>query len=644
MRGLRTDIQVLRAIAVLSVLAFHFDVPGWHKGFLGVDIFFVISGYLMSGVILREQDEGRFRMGHFYLRRARRLLPAAFATLLCTTLAAPFILTPSMLADYSLQLLGATTFSANIMLWWQSGYFDGEAISKPLLHTWSLALEEQFYFLLPLVLCLCKARWRLWAIVALLIASATACWMQVGADPSGTFYLLHTRAWELLIGAVCAWPARRGRTWQPTFDTAWISLPLIGLAMVHGFDPVHPRGEAWVVCLSTAALILAPSRLLQSDAPWMPPLRWIGDRSYSLYLVHWPLIALARSVWIEGTPPLVQAGLVLASFVLAHGAYVWIEQPLRGMTSARALGLRLLWFILPLAAASGMMWIKLHPPTQHTSPAIDWRTALQPNYGFARRCDQERDFKPHPECQSSAHPRTLVWGDSYAMHLVPALLASAPPGGIVQATRSSCAPLLDMARRMPNEPSHRSTRCLSFNASVLNHLRQAPHIEYVVISARWQYLFTDPVFDARGRLASPSAETVAGSLGRTLQRLHAMGKKVILVSPPASAGPQVNLGLCAERRALGLWTVSPSTDAQCGFPQALHVARHTEVLSMLTQAAGAQGAPLIRIDDATCPQGHCQALIDNMPLYRDAGHLSRDGSRRLGLHMDLASIIEDRAR
>ncbi|MFT3857394.1 MAG: acyltransferase family protein [Aquabacterium sp.] len=644
MRGLRTDIQVLRAIAVLSVLAFHFDVPGLHKGFLGVDVFFVISGYLMSGVILREQDEGRFRMGHFYLRRARRLLPAAFATLLGTTLVAPFILTPSMLADYGQQLLGALTFSANIMLWWQSGYFDGEAISKPLLHTWSLALEEQFYFLLPLVLYLCRPRWRLAAIAALLMASSVACWVQVGPDPSGTFYLLHTRAWELLIGAVCAWPARSGRTYQPALDTAWISLPLIGWAMVHGFDPVHPRGDAWVVCLSTAALILAPSRLLQSEAAWARPLRWIGDRSYSLYLVHWPLIALARSVWMEGTPWPVQAGLLLMSFVLAHGAYVWIEQPLRGMASAQALGQRLLWFIVPLALAGSMMWMKLHPPAQPTSPAVDWHTVLQPNYGFARRCDQERDFKPHPACQSQPHPRTLVWGDSYAMHLVPALLASAPPGGIQQATRSACAPLLDMARRMPDEPAHRASRCLSFNESVLAHLRQSPHIEYVVISARWQYLFTDPVFDAHGHRQSPRTDTVAASLGHTLQRVRAMGKKVILISPPASAGPEINLGLCAERRAMGLWTVSPSTDAHCGFAQARHVAQHAQVLSMLSQAAQDSRTHLIRLDDVTCPKGRCQAFIDGIPLYRDAGHLSREGGRRLGLQMDLASVVARQAR
>jgi peptidoglycan/LPS O-acetylase OafA/YrhL len=663
MRGLRTDIQLLRAMAVLSVLIFHFEVPGLDKGFLGVDIFFVISGYLMSGVIIGEMDLGRFSASRFYLRRARRLLPAAFATLAATTAIVPLVLTPTLLADYQQQLLGALTFSANIFLWQQSGYFDGQASLKPLLHTWSLAVEEQFYLVLPLVLLMVGKRWRLAAMLTLLLGSAAACWWTWHNDPSGAFYLLHTRAWEMLIGslcALCALPSRQDvqgvqdlqrvqdvkASWRPSLDTAWLAIPVLAFSLIQGVDAVHPRGDALLVCLATALLLVAPSRALQSTHAWARPLHWVGDRSYSLYLVHWPLIALAQSVWLEGVPGWVHAALLVMSFLLANLSYVLIEQPFRRMDSAKALAFKMLWLALPFAAASALLWHKAQSPGAQATASShgDWKHLLRPNYGFARQCDQERDYRPKPACASTPRPRTLVWGDSYAMHLVPALLASSPPGGIAQATRSTCAPILDMARQLPQEPASRARRCLAFNQSVLAHLAKSPHIEFVVLSSRWQYFFSDPIVDARGQRVQPNEQAIAHSLADTVRQLRRMGKKVIVLTPPASIGASVNLGLCAERRALDLLTVSPSTDAHCGFPQTLHATRNAQVLSLMNRVAQSADVAVLRLDQATCENGRCVAMFDGVPLYRDAGHLSHAGSSELGRRMDLQGQIERLSR
>jgi peptidoglycan/LPS O-acetylase OafA/YrhL len=644
MRGLRTDIQVLRAIAVLSVLVFHFELPGLQKGFLGVDIFFVISGYLMSGVIMGEMDHGHFSAPAFYLRRARRLLPAALATLLCTTALVPFVLTPSLLRDYAWQLLGTLGFSANLVLWQQSGYFEGPAALKPLLHMWSLSLEEQFYFLLPLVLVLARPRWRLVLLITLLLGSAAACFALQANDPTGTFYLLPTRAWELLMGSLCALPVVQSRASRLLSDRSWIGLLLMAFALVKGVDAVHPRGDALLVCLATAGVILCPSKALGSSHPWMGPVHWIGDRSYSLYLVHWPLIALAKSVWLEGVPMEVHVTLLGLSFLLAHASYEWIEQPARHIASAKMLVTRLVWLALPLMALACWMGFHLYASRGPAPKGMDWQQALRPNYGFARVCDTVRDYRPRPECANASKPRTLVWGDSYAMHLVPALVASGPEGGIAQATRSACAPLLDMARRMPDEPANKSRRCLSFNESLLKQLARSPDTEFVVLSARWHYLFTDPLFDGTGRQVRPSTEAVTRSLAATIGQLRRMGKKVILVSPPASIGPDVNLGLCTERRALHLWTIMPSTDAQCGFAQRLHMAHNGQVLAMLQATSEATGTPLVRLDDFTCENGRCRSTLEGVPLYRDAGHLSHDGSRVLGRLMGLGKIVAQQAR
>ena len=255
---MRPDIQVLRAIAVLSVLIFHFNLPGLGKGFLGVDIFFVISGFLMSRVILDSLDQARFSASTFYLRRARRLLPAAWAVLLLTTLAAPWVLGPAALRDYAAQLGGAMSFSANNVLWQQSGYFDSSADLKPLLHTWSLALEEQYYFVLPLVLIWAGQRWRGWLLLALALASAGLCLWLNDEAPSASFYLLPSRAWELILGSLCALPAvrERVRSLPARIDSAWLALPIMASSLIWGWDEVHPRTDALLVCLATAILIL----------------------------------------------------------------------------------------------------------------------------------------------------------------------------------------------------------------------------------------------------------------------------------------------------------------------------------------------------------------------------------------------------
>jgi hypothetical protein len=197
---------------------------------------------------------------------------------------------------------------------------------------------------------------------------------------------------------------------------------------------------------------------------------------------------------------------------------------------------------------------------------------------------------------------------------------------------------------MPNEPANRAQRCMDFNDGVLKHLAASPHITYVVLSSRWQYLFTDPVFDARGQRVMPDVDVLSKSLATTVRRIRQMGKKVILISSPASMGPEVNLGLCVERRMLHLWTIMPSLDAQCGFSQRAHAARHAKVLSLLQTVGVDTRTEVIWLDRFTCPAGRCTALIDGVPLYRDADHLSHDGGHALGTRVDLGGLIAGRAR
>jgi len=516
------------------------------------------------------------------------------------------------------------------VLWQQSGYFDGAATLKPLLHTWSLALEEQYYFVLPLLLWLTGRRARGPVLIGLTLASAACGLWMLGADPSGAFYLLPSRAWELLIGSMCALPGLATRL-KPRWDAGWVCLPVMALCLVWGVDAAHPRLDALLVCLATAGLIVMPSVALQSTRPWMRPLHWIGDQSYSLYLVHWPLIALAKSIWLEGVPMAVSLALLAASVAIAQLSYKFVEQRFRHIDSPRVLLRQMMVLLIPLALASGWMWHRLHPTTAQT----DWAHTLRPNYGFSPNCDQETDFTPKPACASSAHPRTLIWGDSYAMHLVPGFLASAPPGGILQATRSACAPILTMARQVPSDPSDRAESCMAFNQSVLDYLQHAHHIEYVVLSARWPYFFEDAIANDEGLPAHPDAAMLSKAVRDTIEQLRRMHKKVIVVAPPPSLGQSVNLGLCAERRALGLPVLMSAAHNDCSFSLSLSERRQHDTVAMLKMLAREAKVHVIRPGDVTCADDRCKALDGAVPLYRDAGHLSVNGSRLLGRRLDL---------
>ncbi len=648
MHPLRGDIQVLRALAVLAVLAFHFEVPGLRMGYLGVDIFFVISGYLMSRVIIEGQDAGRFRAGDFYFRRAKRLLPAAMATLALTTALAPWVLTRGALQDYAAQLGGALSFTANLVLWGQSGYFDSAAELKPLLHTWSLALEEQYYLVLPALLWAVGRRWRAAVLGSLTLISLAACVLWVQHDPSGAFYLLPTRAWEMLLGSLCALPHGRGTASPallPRGPGRWAALISaaaalsLAICLLWGVDPVHPRGDALWVCLSTAALVWWPARWLQGHSPAHRLLHWVGDRSYSLYLVHWPLIALAKNIWLQGVPTGVRVALVVLALLLAHLSHAAVETPFRRMGTVRVWAKAMLWLLLPLAISC--IWLA----QQLTQPAAsDWRAWMQPNQGLGIACEYDTDFTPREACRTSPRPHTLVWGDSYAMHLLPALQAGARQGGLMQATRSTCTPNLRYAALGPKDPPERALQCLSLSRSVLAYLAHAPHVHRVVIASRWQYLLDGTVLDAQGQRVRPSAAQLADSLSEVIAELHRLHKAVVIVSPPALLGPDTNLGLCTERRHQGLLTRLPALGADCSFAEADFRAQQAPVLKLLSRIGQQAHVDVIDLSRFNCHDGRCASTVDGQPLYRDAGHLSVVGAQRLGQGIGLMDHVVAQAR
>lgn len=287
----RPDIDGLRAVAVLGVILYHFEVWPFSGGFVGVDVFFVISGYLITGIIANDLQADRFSILTFYQRRVRRILPALVACVAATSVAGLFILLPNELQDLGQSLIATALFASNIYFWSQSGYFAPAADTQPLLHTWSLAVEEQFYIAFPLILA-AVWRWNRRALVPTLLVLALLSLgvsaYQVQQAPQAAFYLSIGRGWELLVGSLIA--LCRSHLDKVPATCAWLGLAAIVASLVgYNEQMPFPGLAALLPCLGAAAIIVSAPGTMVGNFLSSSPMRGIGLISYSLYLWHWPI-------------------------------------------------------------------------------------------------------------------------------------------------------------------------------------------------------------------------------------------------------------------------------------------------------------------------------------------------------------------
>lgn len=646
--GVRADIQALRGYAIGLVVLHHAALwPGLKAGFLGVDVFFVVSGYLITGMVSGQLKQGEFRFGEFYLRRAKRLLPAAYVVFLACSLSAVFILTAPELRDYAKSLVGAVGLFANVTLWMQTGYFESAAQFKPLMHAWSLSLEEQYYLLLPMCLALLPVRFWPKAALAVVLLSLALCLGLGAIKPGATFFLLPTRAWELGLGSLgVLWPGlSRAKFCSGLFWPAVIALLLLPLVPLGG---THPGWDAVAICVATLVILLRchPSAASSIVAR---PLVFVGDISYSLYLVHWPLFSFAANAWVSPTPAVVRLVLMVISLGLAMLLNRCVEVPMRRATLA--VGWRQATIFVAgsvVVAVSGMVAWKVDAIADSHDYVYDRRA----NYGLDVECEYADVFIPSSKCRSGENPKVLVWGDSNAMHLV-AGLVGAKGIELEQATRSVCGPLLGIAPVEASGPyDERWARgCLTFNDDVLAHVARSDSIKTVVLaSAFGAYLdgnsFIVRAVDSKGSetitRAADDPERVYAALVGTITQLRSLGVRVVVVAPPPSV-KGIDAARCLELRATGKLCFGADY-SDCRISRARYQNDRAAVLSLLARLKTDAFAPVLSFDEDLCGGDTCIVELDGVGIYRDPGHFSYAGSEYLGRKLGLVDRILNVAR
>ena len=484
----RPDVDGLRAVAVLLVLHFHAFPAAIPGGFVGVDVFFVISGFLITGIIVRELEQGRFSLLTFYVRRIRRIFPALLVVLVIALILGWLWMLPAAFAQLGTDIFASAAFAANIALLLQSGYFDVESTKKPLLHLWSLGIEEQFYLAWPLILLLAaRLRLSILAVASTLgVASFILNVALIGSHPAAAFFLPFTRAFELLVGAVlaCSWD-RVNQSSQASNIRAWTGVAMIAVAAaVLSGHSAFPGWWAILPVAGTALLVSAPGAWICRGVLASPPLVWIGLISYPLYLWHWPLLVFGATIKFAPLTLLERELVLIASVLLAWATYRFIEMPIRfGRPSPRRVAGLCVGMLLIGAAGGVVLWgrgFDFRLPTEIRAMANvptqtqRWRVHecmldISIETSFAADC-ADRDRRP----------LVMVWGDSTAGALIPGLRKAQQTRhfGIAQFTSSSCIPALKAD--IPGNPN-----CRAMNDKVLALARELQP-DIVLLHGTWE--------------------------------------------------------------------------------------------------------------------------------------------------------------
>jgi len=647
----RRDIDGLRAVAIVPVVLFHAGVPGIGGGFVGVDVFFVISGFLITSIIAEEMRQGTFSLAGFYERRMRRLLPTLFTVLAAVYIAALVLLVPQDLRQLAHAIVAALGFAANFYYGGRGGYFDDRLEQDPLLHTWSLAVEEQFYIAWPLLLLVLLPRLRRSVLAAvllvLLVVSFAAATAGVAAQSTRVFFDPHPRAWELLVGCVLALglvPPPRSQPTANVASVAGLTAILAAVVLISSDTPfpgpsaLLPVGGAALVIWSGMNGTVLGGRLLS-----LSPFVFIGLISYAWYLWHWPMFAYFNYAFDRAADGFESVAIILVSALLAFLSWRYLERPVRRRDGG--FGRR----TVLVGATTGAIAFALLSLLARTSDGFAGRFPdgmraylpenIERTVGMGRRCSRldAATIRRGELCAiakaEEARGGVLLWGDSHAGAVAPAFASSGAQAGLPvwYASQGACPPLLGVDQK--SRPKSFGD-CWSFNEAMAAAVEQLG-VTDVVLAARWNAYAegpppigpdksSPPTMIADGSSATYSLEenrnVLVRGLKRTTEILRKNGVRVWVLAQVPYAGVHVPRHL--SKLLMRGKPVSPVP----GLDPAFHAAQSRFTRELFEEMERKGLARVIDPAPAFCGRAPCLVERDGKPLYFDDDHVSGVGA------------------
>lgn len=651
----RSDIDGLRAIAVSIVIFFHFGIPGFSGGFIGVDVFFVLSGYLIGSIIVRQLKEDKFSLTQFYFRRIRRLFPVFVVVILVTTIAAYLIMLPSDFKEFGQSVIASSVYLSNILFYLEAGYFDTASHLKPLLHTWSLSVEEQFYIIFP-ILAWCIYRlnksWLLPIFLFLTILSLIAAQWYLPKDTSAVFYLYPFRAWEMFLGVCLASytipqiRSAKGNSLLALLGFAMILIP----GLFYTKSTAFPGLSALIPCLGTCILLYTGRSTSFTDIVLTNPVSvFLGKISYSLYLWHWPIFVLY--MYDKGDQPQALDIVLMTTLTLLSALASWkyIETPFRQgrvIFSKTALGVFSATAVVSLAliAIGGSFHLTKGLPQRFDSQTANFAEAANDLFGDLSGC-QEMGNATFPDLEYcmigdplNSDSYTLIWGDSHGgaykrgfeyankntKH--PALLAWT--GG--------CPPVFGIDKDESVSSRAIDAQCSKRNQAVYDLLQSDKRINAVVLVGRWSYYLSGegtgvdehnkislwPENGNKTEVKDQSAFFIERFIN-TIEKLNQSQHTVFVVEQPPEFS-QYKARIVALDLIKGKTKENIAILTNEKYQQVK--ARQGDIQQAIEGAIKKDMLTLLNTHSFFCDEKQCSVLIDDSPAYFDNNHLSSSGA------------------
>ncbi len=654
----RPDIDGLRAVAILLVIIFHAFPKFLRGGFVGVDIFFVISGYLITTIILKGQSQNSFNLVEFYSRRIKRIFPSLIVVLSFCLVSGWFILLANEYEFLGKHIAAGSLYVSNIVLQSESGYFDTDAELKPLLHLWSLSIEEQFYLLFPLLLIIAN-RLNVSALLTILTCLGISFLLNVtkiSHDSTEVFFFPYTRAWELLVGSLISCFNLRFRkiendTVKLANSLSWLGMMLIVAAWI-GLDSkkiLFPSWWALLPTLGAACLILAGEKAWFNKYILASKIAvYIGLISYPLYLWHWVLLSFLRITEMEKPNALMRLAAILVSIIFAGATYYFIERQIR-FQKHKFVSILLLLSLLSIGLLGHFVQQQKGYPNRY-SHDVNWTSGEMGNEAFKngglifqKACVDKytkvayEKFSDDEFCliqDAQSPPTSLLVGDSHANHFYSWLIADKKltGGNLLNRGFGGCFPFFD-------NPSSPNETCLPLIDAILEMAIATPSIETVILAGRAITEINEKTFISKKtfsdflnlKKSDNPYHIFQNGMRQTLQRLTAANKKIVFVLdiPELEFEPIV----CAKRP----WRLSGEEGKfPCAVLRSKVDARHQKYLEIVsTVLRDFPNVQVLNPSSALCDETYCWAIRDNKLLYQDNNHLNEVGAIYLSEHLPL---------